>query len=176
LIDGIQEDALVYQVDDPLRIPWRVLHVTVDIGTHRMIASLALPGSVDKWVRLTPVVPLDQLRLFPPDLEDWPVAPILLQPPQRGTEREVILAPTMDQRQPVKVLAKAPPKWFSRAQLAAIFLSLSLMAHGAAMLLAGKMDQAAADFAGALGTAGLPAAWTKGWIFSIEPEDGDEAK
>jgi hypothetical protein len=76
--------------------------------------------------------------------------------------------------EPAKAPKTTSPKWFSRAQLAAIFLSLSLMAHGAAMLVQGRLEQAAADFAGALGTAGLPAAWTKGWIFTVEP-DGDDA-
>jgi hypothetical protein len=73
---NIQEDALVYIADDPERTPWRVLHVGVDLGTHRLIASLELPQTVSKWVRPTPVVPIDQLRLFPPDLEDWPTSPV----------------------------------------------------------------------------------------------------
>jgi hypothetical protein len=70
----------------------------------------------------------------------------------------------------------AAPKWFSRAQVVAIFLSLSLMAHGAAMLLKGDLNQAAVDFAGAMGTAGLPAAWTRGWIFTADDPASDGTK
>lgn len=53
-------------------------------------------------------------------------------------------------------------KRFSASEIAALFISLSLVFHGGAMLIMGNFTQAAADFTGAFGTAGLPSIWTKG--------------
>jgi hypothetical protein len=53
------------------------------------------------------------------------------------------------------------------ARVAAVFLSLSLIFHGCYNLLARNNDAALADFAGALGTAGLPRWWFRGWTITF---------
>lgn len=55
---------------------WVVRYIGVALGLHHLEATLDAPPAAERWVREPRVVPVDQLDLIPPDLEDWPCSPV----------------------------------------------------------------------------------------------------
>jgi hypothetical protein len=62
-------------------------------------------------------------------------------------------------------------KNLNKKQIAALLLAISLTFHGLACVVTGDMKGAFADFAGAFGTAGLPAVWGHGLTITTNDDE-----